>query len=294
MARRLARSGHRVVVHNRTYAIAERLAAQESGIQAAPSLAHLVGSLPPPRSVWLMLPAGPPTAAAVDALLARLAPGDLLIDGGNAHYRDSMERAGRAADRGIDYIDCGTSGGIHGLSEGYSLMLGGSVTAIERLRPLLEALAPAPDCGWGRVGSSGAGHYAKMIHNGIEYGMMQAYAEGFEILRSRADLELDLPGIAQIWRFGSVIRSWLLDLIAEVIAGDPTLSGVASWVPDSGEGRWTVAEAIDRDVPAPVITLSLLSRLASRRPESYAAKLLAALRGRFGGHDIRRIPREGE
>jgi len=294
MARRLARAGHVVHVQNRTYATAQQLAAEEVRVRAVPTLARLVEALAPPRTVWMMLPAGAPTSQAVDALLARLAPEDLLVDGGNAHYRASMEHARRAAERGVEFVDCGTSGGVWGLTEGYSMMLGGSPAGIDRLRPILESLAPAPDRGWGRVGPSGAGHFVKMIHNAIEYGMMESYAEGFDILQSRPDLDLDLHRIAEIWRFGSVVRSWLLDLIAGILADDPSLADVAPRVPDSGEGRWAVAEAIDREVPAPVITLALLARLTSRRSDSYSAKLLAALRGRFGGHDVARPPREVE
>ncbi|MDT8299479.1 MAG: NADP-dependent phosphogluconate dehydrogenase, partial [Spirochaetaceae bacterium] len=213
---------------------------------------------------------------------------DTIIDGGNANFNDSMRRAHELSLKGIHFLDAGTSGGIWGLSEGYSLMIGGEAEVVDRLSPLFETLAPAPDRGWGRVGPSGAGHFVKMVHNGIEYGLMQAYGEGFDILKGREDFGLDLAGIAEIWRHGSVVRSWLLDLIAEALAEDRTLENVRGWVDDSGEGRWTVFEAINENVPAPVITLSLMMRFISRRDESYAAKLLAALRNRFGGHDMRK------
>jgi len=199
-----------------------------------------------------------------------------------------VRRTGLVEARGLQYVDCGTSGGIWGLTEGYSLMIGGPVDAVERLRPIFETLAPAADTGWGRVGPHGAGHFVKMVHNGIEYGMMQALAEGFEVLHSKKDMELDVHQIATIWQRGSVVRSWLLDLTVAALAEDADLSAIQGWVADSGEGRWTVAEAIDLDVPAPVITLSLLMRLASRQDESYAAKLLAAMRNQFGGHAVKK------
>jgi 6-phosphogluconate dehydrogenase len=234
-----------------------------------------------------MVPAGTPVDETIAALQPRLAPGDLLVDGGNSHYRDSQRRAQALAQAGIHYVDVGTSGGVWGLEEGYCLMAGGETQAVDRLAPLLAALAPAPDRGWAHVGPSGAGHYAKMIHNGIEYGLMQAYAEGFAILDRRRDLVPDLAGLAQLWRHGSVVRSWLLDLTAEALEDNPQLEGIAPWVPDSGEGRWTVAEAIELDVPAPVITQSLLERLRSREDNAFADRALAAMRGAFGGHRIK-------
>ncbi len=223
----------------------------------------------------------------IDSLLDILSPGDTIIDGGNSNYKDTMRRAARVAARGLHFVDVGTSGGVWGLTEGYSMMVGGEEAVVERLRPVFETLAPAPDKGWGRVGPGGAGHFVKMVHNGIEYGLMQAYAEGFEILKAKKDFELDLHHVAEIWRYGSVVRSWLLDLTAAALAEDQDLSDIRGWVADSGEGRWTVAEAIDQDVPAPVITLSLLMRLVSRQDESYAAKLLAAMRHQFGGHEVK-------
>jgi len=248
----------------------------------------LIAALSVPRILWLMIPAG----AATDITLAELSPllaqGDTLIDGGNSNYKDTQRRARAFAERGIHYVDCGTSGGVWGLEAGYSLMIGGDDAAVERLRPIFETLAPATDKGWGRVGPSGAGHFTKMIHNGIEYGLMQAYAEGFSILQHKQELNLDLHQVAEIWRHGSVVRSWLLDLTAAALKDNPSMSGIAPHVSDSGEGRWTVQEAIDLDVPAPVITLALLQRLRSRDEESYADRVLAAMRNQFGGHAIKK------
>ena len=235
----------------------------------------------------MMLPAGDPTEAMFHRLMDVLTPGDVIVDGGNAFYKDSIRRAQVARSRGFHFVDVGVSGGIWGLEYGYSLMVGGEADAVARLRPALETLAPAPDRGWGHVGPNGAGHFVKMVHNGIEYGMMQALAEGFEILRSKQEFGLDLHQVAEIWRFGSVIRSWLLDLTAQALAENPDLKGIKGWVADSGEGRWTVFEAIDQDVPAPVIALSLFMRFVSRQEDSFAAKLLAAMRHKFGGHPVK-------
>jgi 6-phosphogluconate dehydrogenase len=226
----------------------------------------------------------------VTALAGLLAPGDTVIDGGNSNYKDSMRRGAALAAKGISFVDAGTSGGVWGLKEGYALMIGGEEAAVERLRPIFSTLAPAPDRGWARVGPSGAGHFTKMVHNGIEYGMMQAYAEGFSILEHKTELSLDLAQVAELWRHGSVVRSWLLDLTAIALKENPSMKGIAPYVSDSGEGRWTVAEAIDLDVPAPVITLSLLQRLRSRDTDSYADKLLSAMRNQFGGHAIKTEP----
>jgi 6-phosphogluconate dehydrogenase len=285
MAERLVRGGHAVTGFDPGAAAREQAAAR--GIGAAASLAELVAALPAPRAVWLMVPAG-----AVDATLAQLrpllAPGDTVVDGGNSNYKDTVRRAGELREHGLHYVDSGTSGGVWGLQEGYSLMIGGDEAAVERLRPIFETLAPAAERGWGRVGPSGSGHFTKMIHNGIEYGMMQAYAEGFAILGRKAEFGLDLHQIAQIWRHGSVVRSWLLDLSADALGKNPSLQGIAPYVEDSGEGRWTVAEAIDLDVSAPVITASLMERLRSREKDSFADKLLAAMRNEFGGHAIRK------
>jgi 6-phosphogluconate dehydrogenase len=260
----------------------------KGGATGAASLAELVAALPAPRAVWVMLPAGDPTESTVRALGEALARGDAVIDGGNSNYKDSMRRGEYLAGKGIGFVDAGTSGGIWGLKEGYSLMVGGEKATVDRLRPIFETLAPAADRGWGHVGPIGAGHFVKMVHNGIEYGMMQAYAEGFEVLRKKEPFGLDVAQVAQIWRDGSVVRSWLLDLTAEALKANPDLDGIAPWVADSGEGRWTVAEAIDLDVPAPVITLSLIARLRSRSTDSYADKLLAAMRNQFGGHAIKK------
>jgi 6-phosphogluconate dehydrogenase len=286
MAERLVRKGHRVVGFDPQ---AEALAtAARSGIEPVATLTALVAALPRPRALWMMVPAG----VIVDRTIAELAPllerDDVLIDGGNSNYKDTVRRSTELAEQALHYVDCGTSGGVWGLAEGYSLMVGGDEAAIERLRPVLESLAPATDKGWARVGASGAGHFTKMVHNGIEYGLMQAYAEGFAILEHKAEFAFDLPRIADIWRHGSVVRSWLLDLIANALVDNPRLDGIAPYVQDSGEGRWTVAEAIDLDVSAPVITLALLERLRSREDDSFTDKLLAAMPNQFGGHAIRK------
>jgi 6-phosphogluconate dehydrogenase len=286
MARRLLEGGHRVVGFNHSPEPTRQLAA-EHGLVPSFSMQELVASLTTPRTVWVMVPSGAATEAVINDLGTLLAPGDTIIDGGNTFYKDDIRRSGTLEPIGISYVDAGTSGGIWGLVEGYSLMVGGNEEVIERLRPIFETLAPAPEKGWGRVGPVGAGHFVKMIHNGIEYGLMQAYAEGFEIMHAKQEFQLDLEQISQIWRYGSVVRSWLLDLTADALAKDQTLAHIEGWVADSGEGRWTVAEAIDLDVPAPVITLALQQRFISRQAESYAAKLLAAMRNEFGGHAIK-------
>jgi 6-phosphogluconate dehydrogenase len=286
MAERLRRGGHRVVGFDSNGEVSPK--ADGRGIEPAASLAALVGQLPMPRAIWLMVPAGAAVDETIAALRPLLAHGDTLIDGGNSNYKDSQRRALALAEQQVDFVDCGTSGGIWGLTEGYCLMLGGCVEAVDRLQPLLATLAPAADRGWGRVGPPGAGHFTKMIHNGIEYGLMQAYAEGFSLLQHKTEFALDLHQVAEIWRHGSVVRSWLLDLTAEVFGGNPTLADIAPYVADSGEGRWTVAEALELEVAAPVITLALLTRLRSRDPGSFSDKLQAALRHQFGGHEIRK------
>ena len=286
MARRLIQGGHRVVGTDRDLDALEKLAG-ETGLVAAKSLADVAAALSAPRTVWVMVPAGEPTEAVISELAQLLAPGDTIIDGGNTFYKDDIRRAAELQPTGIHYLDVGTSGGIWGLTEGYSMMIGGDESAVNRLKPIFETLAPAPDQGWGRVGPVGAGHFVKMIHNGIEYGLMQAYAEGFEILHAKHDFDLNLEQVASIWQHGSVVRSWLLDLTANALKEDQDLTHIQGWVADSGEGRWTVAEAVDLDVPAPVITLSLQARFISRQTESYAAKLLAAMRNQFGGHAIK-------
>lgn len=286
MVTRLLRSGHRVVVYNRSPEPIR--AAEAEGAIGASSIEDLVTRLDTPRIVWVMLPAGDVTEDMLKTLATLMSVGDVIVDGGNTNYKDTVRRAAVLADKGIFLVDSGTSGGIWGVSEGYSLMVGGRTEAIAIIRPALESLAPATDRGWAHVGPSGSGHFVKMIHNGIEYGMMQAYAEGFEILRAKKDFDLDLHQIAEVWRYGSVVRSWLLDLTANALAEDQALSDIRGWVADSGEGRWTVFEAIDQDVPAPVITLALQMRFVSRQDESYSAKLLAAMRNQFGGHAVKK------
>jgi len=285
MVERLVRGGHRVVGYDRDAGAVARVTAAGAG--GADSLASLAGNLGKPRAIWIMVPSGAPVDETIAALLPHLSKNDILIDGGNSNYKDTQRRAVSLKGQGFQFVDVGTSGGIWGLKEGYSMMVGGEKTSIEYLRPLLETLAPAKDQGWGHVGPSGAGHFVKMVHNGIEYGMMQAYAEGFAILKKKNEFTLDMHQISEIWRTGSVVRSWLLDLLSIALKDNPEMSGIAPYVSDSGEGRWTVAEAIDLDVPAPVITLSLLQRLTSRDSDSYSDKLLAAMRNQFGGHAIK-------
>jgi 6-phosphogluconate dehydrogenase len=284
MTQRLLKGGHRMVVYDRSAEAVEATASV--GAVPADSMADLVDQLAAPRAVWVMVPAGEPTESVIEALADLLAPGDTVIDGGNSNYKDSMRRAEMLKERGLHFVDVGTSGGIWGLTEGYSMMVGGDKAVVERLRPIFETLAPGPDKGWGYMGPNGAGHFVKMVHNGVEYALMQAYAEGFDILKAKEEFDLDLHRIAETWRYGSVVRSWLLDLTADVLAEDQDLTDIRGWVADSGEGRWTVAEAIDQDVPAPVITLSLQMRFVSRQEKSYAAKLLAAMRQGFGGHPV--------
>jgi len=286
MSRRLLRDGHQVIGYNRSPEVTERMA-QEAGLEPAFSFEEAVDKLPDRKVLWIMVPAGKPTESIVDKLTPLLGEGDILIDGGNSNYKETLRRGESVAENGIYYIDVGTSGGVWGLKEGYSMMVGGEKEPVEHITPVLETLAPGKDKGWGHVGPPGSGHFVKMIHNGIEYGMMQAYAEGFEILKAKEEFELDLHQVSEIWRFGSVIRSWLLDLTALALEENPTMEGIDDWVDDSGEGRWTVFEAIDLDIPAPVITLALQSRLTSRMEESFAHKLLAAMRNQFGGHAVK-------
>ena len=285
MAERLVRGGH--TVRGYDPGEAARQQAEARGIVPHASLQNAVAALPTPRVVWLMVPAGQVVDDTIAQLRPLLATGDTVIDGGNSNYKDTQRRGAQLAEAGIHYIDCGTSGGVWGLAEGYSLMIGGDAGAVARLQPVFATLAPTPETGWGHVGPSGAGHFAKMIHNGIEYGMMQAYAEGFAILKHKQAMDFDLGALAEIWRHGSVVRSWLLDLTADALKKNPQMDGIAPYVADSGEGRWTVAEAIDLNVSAPVITLSLLERLRSRDEDSYADKLLAAMRNEFGGHAVK-------
>ena len=284
MAQRLQRAG--IAVTGFDPGEQARAQVAEHGIATVDALQALVQALPAPRALWLMVPSKV-VDATLDKLLPLLAPGDVVIDGGNSWYRESQQRAARAAATGVDFVDCGTSGGVWGLQEGYCLMIGGDAATVDRLAPLFKALAPAPDRGWAHVGPVGAGHFSKMVHNGIEYGMMQAYAEGFALMDKKAEFDLDLAQVAEVWRHGSVVRSWLLDLSADALQGNPALDGIAPYVEDSGEGRWTVAEAIELDVPAPVITLSLLERLRSRQANSFSDRMLAAMRNEFGGHAIK-------
>ena len=285
MAARLVEAGHTVFVWNRTPEKIRELVAQ--GARALTSMEAPGNEMAARRAVWIMLPAGEPTETALAKIASRLEPGDVLIDGGNSNYHDTQRRAAGLRQKGLFLVDVGTSGGIWGRKEGYCLMAGGDEEAVGLLEPVLQTLAPTPDHGWGRVGPSGSGHFVKMVHNGIEYGMMQAYAEGFEILRAKKEFGLDLHRVSEMWRYGSVVRSWLLDLTTSALADDPSLAAIQDWVADSGEGRWTVQEAIDLDVPAPVISLALWMRFRSRQDESYAGKLLAAMRQQFGGHAVR-------
>ena len=286
MARRLRRSGIDVVGFDQGAEALETLA-KECGLIAAGSPQDLVRKLDAPRLVWLMLPAGDITESTVQDLKELLQPGDVLIDGANSFYKDSIRRGALLAESGILFVDAGVSGGVWGLDNGYTLMAGGSYEAFARVQPIIEALAPATDQGWIHTGPVGSGHFVKMIHNGIEYGMMQAYAEGFALLKGRDDFDLDLAAIAETWRHGSVVRSWLLDLTANVLAGDQQLEDVQPFVADSGEGRWTALESIEQGVPTPVMSLALMARFASQGQQDYSAKLLAMMRNQFGGHAVR-------
>jgi 6-phosphogluconate dehydrogenase len=283
MVRRLLEGGHELVVYDqKPEAVAEVVTL---GAHGASDVADMCARLQPPRVVWMMVPAGFPVDDTIAELGRRLAAGDILIDGGNSNFHDTMRRASQLRERGIEMVDCGTSGGIWGLENGYCLMVGGSGHAFARCEPLFMTLAP--ESGYAHVGPSGAGHYVKMIHNGIEYGMLQAYAEGYEILHQSSDFRLDLRQIAAVWNHGSVVRSWLNELAERAFAGDAELASIKGYVEDSGEGRWTVQEAIDLSVPAPIITLSLLARFGSRQDESFSAKVIAALRHEFGGHAMK-------
>ncbi len=289
MVRRLLAGGCRVVGFDRDAAVVAGLT--EQGMEGAASVGAMLEQLGEPgtRAVWMMVPAGPITQSVLDDLAAQMAPGDIIIDGGNSNYKDTMRRAEELRAQGLHYVDVGTSGGVWGLKEGYAMMVGGEQEAVERLRPLLETLAPAPDRGWGRMGPSGSGHYVKMVHNGIEYGMMQAYAEGFELMRAKDDFGLDMGQIAELWRHGSVIRSWLLDLTAEALQSDTDLSGVSDYVADSGEGRWTIIDSIEEGVPTPVITLATQMRFLSQQELSYAGQMLSVMRRAFGGHAVKTV-----
>jgi len=285
MTERLVKGGHRVVGYDLNPESVAQIV--EKGAEGAVSLEDLAGKLPDPQIVWIMVPAGAPVDQTLEAVLPFLGPGAVIIDGGNSYYRDTLRRAEQCDSSGMYFIDCGTSGGIWGLSDGYSMMVGGDRQIVENIGPIFETLAPAVDQGWGRVGPAGSGHFVKMIHNGIEYGLMQAYAEGLAIMEAKAEFGLDLHQIAEIWRYGSVVRSWLLDLTSEALAENPTMEGIAPFVPDSGEGRWTVFEAIDLNVAAPIITNSLFRRISSRDEGEYADRILSAMRRKFGGHAIK-------
>jgi 6-phosphogluconate dehydrogenase len=286
MAQRLMKGGHDVVGFDPSDKA--RKALVDAGGEAVDSLAALVRAIEPPRAVWVMVPAGKIVDETIAGLAAVLGEGDVVIDGGNSNYKDDQRHATQLGGGGIHFVDCGTSGGVWGLAEGYSMMVGGDAQVVDRLRPIFEVLAPGKDKGWGHVGPVGSGHFVKMVHNGIEYGLMQAYAEGFSILKHKQEFELDLQQIAEIWRYGSVVRSWLLDLTADALKKDPDMKDIAPYVSDSGEGRWTVAEAIDLDVPAPIITASLIERLRSRDTDSFSDKLLSAMRNQFGGHAMKK------
>jgi 6-phosphogluconate dehydrogenase len=283
MVQRLLQGGHQVVVYDRSADAVKAHVAM--GAAAARDLADLAATLPAPRVVWVMVPAGAPVESTIDQLIPVLAKGDVIIDGGNSNFKDSIRRAARVREHGLEFIDSGTSGGIWGLTVGYCLMIGASPEAFKRCEPIFKTLAP-PD-GYAHVGPPGAGHYVKMIHNGIEYGLLQAYAEGYEILHASKDFKLDLQQISAVWNRGSVVRSWLNELAERAFKKDADLAALKGYVEDSGEGRWTVQEAIDLDVPAPVITLSLLARFRSRQPDSFGAKVIAALRNEFGGHAVK-------
>jgi 6-phosphogluconate dehydrogenase len=283
MTERLLRGGHEVIVYDRDPAAVERAVAKQA--VAAADLMDLARRLTGPPAVWLMVPAGAPVDDTIAALEPALGPGSILIDGGNSNFKDTIRRAAALHERGIELVDSGTSGGIWGLENGYCLMVGGSTEAVQRLEPVFRTLAP-PD-GWAHVGPSGAGHYVKMVHNGIEYAMLQAYAEGYEVLHASKQFELDLHKIAAVWNHGSVVRSWINELAERAFASDADLAGLKGWVDDSGEGRWTIQEAIDLDVPLPAITLALFARFRSRQQESFGAKVIAALRHEFGGHAVK-------
>ncbi len=285
MARRLQKGGISVIAYNRSQDVTQALAA-ECGLEAANSLADLVARLPMPRVVWLMLPAGETVTAHIDQLIPLLASGDIIVDGGNCWFKDSLCRAEKLKVLNIHFVDAGVSGGVWGLENGYALMVGGEPEAIAHIKPALQVLAPAPDKGWLHTGPAGSGHYVKMVHNGIEYGMMQSLAEGFALMKGREDFQLDLAEIASMWQHGSVVRSWLLDLCADFLQEDQQLDSIAPFVADSGEGRWTAIDAIEQGIPAPVMSLALMMRFASQGKGDFGDKMLAKMRESFGGHAI--------
>jgi 6-phosphogluconate dehydrogenase len=287
MAHRLSRGGVRVLALNRSFDVTQKLAAEEANIVACSDLDDLIAKLPAPRIVWLMLPAGEATDSALEALATRLSPGDLIVDGANGYYKEAQRRAVVLAEKGIAFADVGVSGGIWGLANGYCLMSGGDSAAAARIEPFLKVLAPTPDQGWLHAGPVGSGHFTKMVHNGIEYGMMQAMAEGFALLEAKDEFNLDLAAISELWRHSSVVRSWLLDLTADFLKDDQKLEAIEPFVADSGEGRWTAAESIERGVPTPVMSLALMMRFASQGKADYTSKLLAMMRKGFGGHAVK-------
>lgn len=286
MTTRLLEGGHDVVVTDLNMNAVKN--AEKSGAEAASGLKDLVSKLDAPRIVWVMVPSGGPTETTVTTLGNMVEAGDIIIDGGNSNYKDTIRRGEALKEKGIHYVDVGTSGGVWGLKEGYSMMIGGDDEPVQSLTPIFETFAPAADKGWGHVGPSGAGHFVKMIHNGIEYGMMQAFAEGFAIMKKKEEFDLDLAEVSRTWLHGSVVRSWLLDLIHDALKEDQKLEDIAAYVPDSGEGRWTVFEAIDLNVSAPVITTALQERIRSRDENSYTDKLLSIMRNQFGGHAVKK------
>jgi 6-phosphogluconate dehydrogenase len=286
MAERLRLGGHQVVGFDFNEEAVAKLTA--SGNVGVNSLEDMAKNLKGRKAIWMMVPQGKPVDDTIAKLEPLLSPGDILIDGGNSYYKETMRRYQEVTAKGFQFVDVGTSGGVWGLKDGYSMMVGGDKEAVEYLQPILETLAPAKDKGWGHVGPAGSGHFVKMVHNGIEYGMMQAYAEGFTVLEKKAEFKLDLPQVAEIWRYGSVVRSWLLDLTAEALEGNPTLDGLQAYVVDSGEGRWTVFEAIDLNVSAPVITESVIRRIRSREENNFTDRMLAIMRNAFGGHAVKR------
>jgi 6-phosphogluconate dehydrogenase len=286
MSERLIAGGHSVIGYARHAKTVDKLV--KKGVLGAYTLEDVVEKLDSPRIIWLMIPAGDPIDNTIKDILPNLKKEDIIVDGGNSNYKDTIRRSLMLKEKGIHYVDVGTSGGVWGLREGYSMMVGGEKKIVKYLQPILETLAPSTDKGWNYVGTNGAGHFVKMVHNGIEYGIMEAYAEGFAILKQKEEFNLDLQNIAEIWRYGSVIRSWILDLIARALSQDSNLDHVMPFVEDSGEGRWTIFEAIDQNVPAPVITLSLLQRIRSRDTKSFSDRLLAVIREQFGGHKVKR------
>jgi 6-phosphogluconate dehydrogenase len=286
MAERLRLGGHQVIGFDFNAEAVSKLSA--SGNVGVSTLEDLAKKFTGRKAIWIMVPSGDPVDQTIAKLEPLLAPGDILIDGGNSNYKDSIRRHKEVTAKGFGFVDVGTSGGVWGLKEGYSMMIGGDKDVVRYLAPIFETLAPAKDQGWGHVGPAGAGHFVKMVHNGIEYGMMQAFAEGFSIFEAKQEMNLDLAQIAEIWRYGSVVRSWLLDLTADALAKNPTLAGLEAYVADSGEGRWTVFEAIDLNVSAPVITESLIRRIRSREENNFTDRMLAIMRNAFGGHAVKK------